>query len=59
MRETEWRTRFTNVLKYEAWSASVRGIFEERGDCGAFTLKNKGSTLVLSKNLIEKLFFFI
>jgi len=39
MRETEWRTRFINVLKYEALNAS-RCSFKERGDRDAFTLKN-------------------
>lgn len=46
MRESEWRTRFINVLKYEALSASMKCSFEERGDRDAFTLKNKGSSLL-------------
>lgn len=47
MRESERRTRFINVLKYEALSVSLRCSFEERGDSDAFTLKNEGSSLVL------------
>lgn len=50
MRETEWRTRFSNVLKYEALSASMRCTFEERGAGDAFALKNKGYSVGLFSN---------